>query len=54
MQYSLSLALDARGGTGDAEEAKDALDRALKLDPDSTAAHLHAGVMVTPTSLKTP
>lgn len=43
VQYSLSLALDARGGAGDAEAAKDALDRALRLDPDSTAAHLHAG-----------
>ena len=45
VHYSLSLALDARNGPGDLEAAKDALDRALKLDPDSTAAHLHAGVM---------
>jgi tetratricopeptide (TPR) repeat protein len=45
VQYSLSLALDARGGAGDPEAAKEALDRALRLDPDSTAAQLHAGVM---------
>jgi len=45
VQYSLSLALDARGNPGDPEAAKDALDRALGLDPNSTAAQLHAGVM---------
>ena len=45
VHYGLSLAMDTRGAVGDLDAAKDALDRALSLDPNAAAARVHAGVM---------